>query len=414
MTRNITLILFAAVLLYLPGNTFAQAPNIANASAFTVFTGSGALTNVGATTIQGNIGTNTGSVSGNPAATYSGQLQTGDQATIDAQSDLTAIFSTFSASGGACQTLNTPFGNGAVLTAGTYCLGSAGVLSGDLTLDGNNNPNSIFVFNIGGELTATNANIILTNSASWSNVYFIVNGAFNLNQTIVSGAPVFRGNVITSGAINPSSGALIQGRLLSTAGAISLLNNQVFLIDTPLPVTLTSFTVSKSETQTALLNWTTTTETNSDHFEIEHSVNGKTWKQLGSVNAKGESSNLVSYQYTDTKPVNSTNLYRLKMIDKDATFTYSRIQSLKFEFAVKTVLYPNPVMDYLTLSVDDLSQVQRIQINNIVGNSVFDKTKTTAADMSANLDVKSLPSGLYFVRITRDNGNVALSKIVKQ
>jgi hypothetical protein len=412
MTRNITLILLITAILYLPGKTLAQAPNIANASNFTVFTGSGALTSVGVTTIQGNIGTHSGSISG--TATYTGQLHINDQASIDAETDLTNIFSTFSASGGDCQQLTTPFGNSAILTAGTYCLGSAGVLTGDLTLDGNNNPNAIFVFNIGGDLTATNANIILTNSASWSNVYFIVNGVFNLNQTIVDGAPVFRGNVITNGAINPSSGALVQGRLLSTAGAISLLNNQVYLIETPLPVTLTSFTVSKAETQNALLNWATTAETNSERFEIEHSTNGKIWKQLGSVDAKGESSNLVSYQYTDTKPVNGTNLYRLKMIDRDATFAYSRIQSAEFSIASRTVLYPNPVMDYLTVSVDDISQIQRIQISNIIGSSVFDKTKTTTADMSDRLDVKNLPSGLYFVRVTSNNGYVALSKIVKQ
>jgi hypothetical protein len=107
-------------------------------------------------------------------------------------------------------------------------------------------------------------------------------------------------------------------------------------------------------------------------------------------------------------------MYRLKMIDKDATFAYSRIQSVEFRLAAKTVLFPNPVVDYLTLNVDDMSQVQRIQINNIIGTSVFDKRKTTASDMSPNLDVKNLPSGLYVVRITRNTGNVAFARIVKQ
>jgi hypothetical protein len=410
MTRNITLIVAFVTCLLFSEKNFGQSTDLKSAGNFTVFTASGAFTNNGLSVITGDIGTTTaGQLTGFPPGVYSGVAHVADTEATLAANDLINAFANLNTE--TCtSTLGATFGNGETLTAGVHCLpGSAGVVAGSLTLNGAGDANSLFIIKIGGALRGIAANIILENGASWENVYWVVNGAFSLEDL-----STFRGNIIANGAIDLSLNSSVVGRVLSTSGAITLNSNTVRLAEVPLPVTLISFTVSKAETQTALLNWTTTTETNSDHFEIEHSVNGKTWKQLGSVNAKGESSNLVSYQYTDTKPVNSTNLYRLKMIDKDATFTYSRIQSLKFEFAVKTVLYPNPVMDYLTLSVDDMSQVQRIQINNIIGNSVFDKTKTTAADMSANLDVKSLPSGLYFVRITRDNGNIALSKIVKQ
>ena len=164
--------------------------------------------------------------------------------------------------------------------------------------------------------------------------------------------------------------------------------------------------------QTALIQWTTTAEANSDRFEIERSMNGKLWKQIAVVNAKGESSKLVKYEYTDAKPEAGTNLYRLRMVDKVATFAYSRIQSAEFNIAMKTVLYPNPAVDYLNLNVDDISLIQRIQISNFLGNSVYDKTKISA-DLSSRVDLKNLPSGMYIVRITRDNGNVAFSKIIK-
>jgi len=409
MTVFYKLIMASVIILMLPEQNFGQAPSIPNASAFTVFTGSGALNNAGVTNVEGDIGTNTGTIGGVPIL-FTGQSHIGDQEAIDAQADLTAVFASFSSSGGACNTLSTPFGNGTTLTAGTYCLGSAGVITGDLTLNGGNNPNAVFVFKIGGELTGTNANIILTGLTSWENVYFIVDGAFNLNQTNTS---IFRGNVITQGVISLSTGDPLQGRLLSATGAINLENNTISDFENPLPVTLTNFTVRKAEMQTAMLEWATTAETNSDRFEIQRSKNGKIWDQLAVVNAKGESSNLVKYQYKDTKPEAGTNLYRLKMVDRDASFAYSRIQSAEFNVALTTVLYPNPAVDYLTLHVDDISLVQRIQISNILGNSVYDKIKN-ATDLSSRVDVQNLPAGMYIVRITRATGAIASAKIIKQ
>ncbi|GLU56147.1 ice-binding family protein [Dyadobacter frigoris] len=394
------------------GKISAQAPTIPNALGFAVFTGSGAITNSGTTTVQGSVGTHTGSVTGSPIIS-TGLSHINDQASIDAETDLINVLASFSATGGTCQTLGTPFGSGATLTPGNYCLGSAGVLTGDLTLDGGGDASSIFVFNIGGELTATDANIILTGQASWSNVYFIVDGAFNLNQTSTPATSIFRGTAITRGAISLSSGSIVQGRLLSAAGAINLQGNTVYAAETPLPVTLTSFTAKIGEMQTILLKWTTTAETNSDRFEIQRSNNGKVWNQLATITAKGESTVLSSYQYTDAKPENGTNLYRLKMIDKDETFAYSRIQSTEFKMLAKTELYPNPAVDYLTLSVDDISLIQRIQISNILGANVYDIRKVSS-DLSSNLDVKNLPAGMYIVRVTNNTGKIASTKILKQ
>ncbi|MCF0056412.1 ice-binding family protein [Dyadobacter sp. CY356] len=412
MTKTTTLLRCAALILCMAGKISAQAPAIPVASEFGVFTGSGAITNSGATTVKGALGTRTGSITGS-AISYSGQSHINDQTSINAETEITNVLASFSASGGTCQTLGATFGNGATLTAGNYCLGTAGVLTGDLTLDGGGDASSIFVFNIGGELTATDANIILTGSATWNNVYFIVNGAFNLNQNTSPATSIFRGTAITSGVISLSSGSRVQGRLLSGAGAINLQGNTIYAAETPLPVTLTSFTAKKGELQTTLLKWTTTAETNSDRFEIQRSNNGKVWNPITTILAKGESTSLSSYQYSDTKPENGTNLYRLKMIDKDETFAYSRIESTEFKMLAKTVLYPNPAVDYLTLNVDDISMIQRIQISNILGVNVYDITKA-ASDLSSKVDVKNLPSGMYIVRITNNTGNIASAKIVKQ
>lgn len=73
-----------------------------------------------------------------------------------------------------------------------------------------------------------------------------------------------------------------------------------------LPVTLISFTATKlsgdSEGSTALLNWQTSSETNSDHFDIERSLDGKKWMNIGSVTASGDKKSSSLYSFPDTNP----------------------------------------------------------------------------------------------------------------
>ena len=97
----------------------------------------------------------------------------------------------------------------------------------------------------------------------------------------------------------------------------------------PLPVTLVSFAVTKLNA-VSQLKWSTTQEVNADRFIIQRSTNAKDWKNVGEKLANGASSNLINYAFTDPKPLKGTSYYRLKMVDKDKTFAYSSIKSLKF------------------------------------------------------------------------------------
>jgi len=178
----------------------------------------------------------------------------------------------------------------------------------------------------------------------------------------------------------------------------------------PLPVTLVSFTVKK-EGQVALLNWATTEETNSDYFEIQHSVSGKEWENVGQVNSSGESKVLKKYSFNHANPVHGQNLYRLKMIDKDQTFAYSRIQSVSFEgiAAADLSVYPNPSTD--KLFVRDNGTVKEVVINNLNGNAVYHAPASFSAG-NGQIDLTGLPQGMYIVKVTRKNGLVSTSKVV--
>jgi hypothetical protein len=176
---------------------------------------------------------------------------------------------------------------------------------------------------------------------------------------------------------------------------------------TPLPVTLVSFTTTK-ENETVLLNWATTAETNSESFDIQHSLNGKSWSSIGSVKAAGESSTKENYTFTDSNPADGQNLYRLKMIDSDGTFAYSTIRSVSLEVSDVAVVYPNPVADRLYFKVKDWNKIGRITLSDLNGKTIFQSSKQPVD----GVDVKNLPAGLYAVNITRSTGGTSSYKIV--
>ncbi|MPR35171.1 T9SS type A sorting domain-containing protein [Salmonirosea aquatica] len=177
----------------------------------------------------------------------------------------------------------------------------------------------------------------------------------------------------------------------------------------PNPVSLISFTAQK-EAQTAVLSWATAEEVNSDRFEVEHSLNGKNWQMIGSVAARGNSKNTQWYTFTDANPADGSNLYRLRMVDRDGTFDYTRARSLEFDIKLETALYPNPVSERLLLKAGDLSQIRRVELYNASGKSVLESDSVTAS----GIDVKGLPTGFYVVRVTRTNGSTDTFKVLKQ
>ncbi|MCX6252328.1 MAG: IPTL-CTERM sorting domain-containing protein [Bacteroidetes bacterium] len=227
MKKQLLSSITAVILFLMPTVNFGQAPNLGAASGFAYFTSAGAFNVTGASTIvTGDVGNYVGAFSGFPPGILLGAKHLGDPLTFQASSDLAGAWGQLSAL--TCGlVLGTPM-TSQILTPNVYCILSAGVLNGDVTLDGQNNPGSIFIFKIGGAFaTDYNSHIFLINQASACNVYWQIDGDFALH-----GVSVFRGTVIASGAIHLTETAALYGRGLSTAGAIDLTNNTVTLCST--------------------------------------------------------------------------------------------------------------------------------------------------------------------------------------
>ena len=131
-----------------------------------------------------------------------------------------------------------------------------------------------------------------------------------------------------------------------------------------LPVELVSFTFRVKGTNEVQLNWRTQSEINNFGFEVERStdnglhtanspkMNSKNWIKIGFVKGSGNSNSQKNYSFTDSETGFGDIFYRLKQIDNDGKFKYSKVINVKLEYPSKFELsqnYPNPV----SLSVNE-------------------------------------------------------------
>jgi hypothetical protein len=179
---------------------------------------------------------------------------------------------------------------------------------------------------------------------------------------------------------------------------------------TPLPVTLTSFRVSKEGGSVAQINWSTTLESNSSHFEVERSTNTKEWQTIGTKQASSNSSQLISYNFTDTAPASGINYYRLKMVDLDGSFANSNVESINFgEFTDNAItVFPNPVSDVLYLNDPDVASLKQVALVSADGVTAYQSNTIT----SEGISVRNLIDGLYIVKVTRADGSLTNHRVV--
>ncbi|CAG5007721.1 hypothetical protein DYBT9275_04111 [Dyadobacter sp. CECT 9275] len=175
----------------------------------------------------------------------------------------------------------------------------------------------------------------------------------------------------------------------------------------PLPVTLVSFN-AKAEGNVNHLDWSTTSETNSDHFDVQRSRDGKSWSSIGKVTSQGESNELIPYTFSDRTPLSGRNYYRLKMIDRDGTFAFSRIINVKSEILqASAYVYPNPVANELFVQSDAGNDIARVQVRNLGGQVVKESVKS-----SESMNVSRLAPGIYTVRIIHTDGSSVNQKVL--
>ncbi|MFD1144672.1 hypothetical protein ACFQ4C_26325 [Larkinella insperata] len=147
-----------------------------------------------------------------------------------------------------------------------------------------------------------------------------------------------------------------------------------------LPVHLVDF-AGRSVDQQVRLGWQTTYEANSDYFTIERSPDARAFEAIGRVASKGFSESLQTYGFSDAAPLKGTNYYRLRQVDRDGTYAYSKIvavgydaQGIYFEVVVLEgarlqveTNAPEPVFNLVDVrGLPSLRQVERAGANKYI------------------------------------------------
>lgn len=216
MKKQLLHIVTAVTLLSFPQINIAQAPNLGTAADFVLFSTNGALTNVGISQLTGHVGSNNGFSTN--FGNVNGVMNDNNGASALCAADLLTAYNQLNS------TVPTNFpapllGNGQTLSSGVYAIPSAATLNLDLILDGLGNANSVFIFQIQGPLsTNANSKIKLINGAKACNVFWKVEGLVDM----ASGTSMKGTIIANNAAINMNTGDTLEGRALSTAGAISI------------------------------------------------------------------------------------------------------------------------------------------------------------------------------------------------
>jgi hypothetical protein len=219
-------------------------------------------------------------------------------------------------------------------------------------------------------------------------------------------------SALTSIAIRYDNAAGVQADPALQAIAIGNISFQKVIT---LPVSLVDFNASENVTGNEL-SWITAEEVNVKEFSIEKSLEGLSWSTIGSVPALDNSTQRNTYSFVDTRKSKGNQYYRLKMIDKDGTFSYSKtikLPSSKDPAEVFSV-FPNPAIEKVIIELETTESRQKtIFIYNSAGILMFrQEVYLQAGANQVPVSLAKWHSGQYTVAVVNQNGALANSTLI--
>jgi hypothetical protein len=246
---------------------------------------------------------------------------------------------------------------------------------------------------IAAELTHNQPRVFVGDTVSW---YFNYTAADSVNwDTLYSTANSVNGDGIPSNLDHWNFGANFPVRILENV-----------------PVEFISFYAAGSN-GTVNLSWITATETNNRGFQVERRNNvSETWNQIGFVNGNGTSTKKSEYSFTDINPAAGTSYYRLKQIDFNGSFSFSKsieVNSLTISFSLEQN-YPNP-FNPTTIIQYQISAPGKVilKVYDLTGKEVADLVNENqdAGNHSVEFNASALASGVYMYRLFTNNFSAA-------
>ena len=154
------------------------------------------------------------------------------------------------------------------------------------------------------------------------------------------------------------------------------------------------------------LNWSTSSETNSDYFIIQRSKDGVLFDDVMQEIATGNSSVATRYSVTDYRPYTATSFYRVVEVDADGKFTQIGLTIANFEMELSMNVYPGPSQNTFNVSITAKTQKQvLVVVRDVQGNEFFSKVILVRSvdEIMAIEPEGKLPKGLYTIVASSNN-----------
>ena len=284
-----------------------------------------------------------------------------------------------------------------VKNGGSVTINSTGTMTmnGNMTVSGGSP---------GGQLSVNgtlNVNGDFTNNNNSDGV--VINGFVDISGDLWNGNNsdiIGTGGIAVGGTIDNDQGGTIGGSSGNDLGT--------------LPVEMTYFEVSQSSTG-LVLKWQTASEFNNDYFEVQRSEDGRNFYAIGRVTGHGTTDVVQNYQFGDI-PVASTTYYRLKQVDYNGDFEYSKIiagYSNKIAASLEMMAYPNPATERLSFKSTQPISFTSLQLINLQGQVIANLTNSVEGfGLKLDVSLPKLEKGLYYVKYSTVTGENGIHKLV--
>ncbi len=163
-------------------------------------------------------------------------------------------------------------------------------------------------------------------------------------------------------------------------------------LDCALPISLTSFEVQYVN-EMIDLNWSVDGGVENDYYILEKNIDG-IWVELITYNSIAGN---TYYLFTDTRPLRGSNMYRVKIVDRNAEVEYSSIKTVNTEEQFVFKVFPNPASDEVTIELLDENEVHYpLFITNLMGQQILDVPGKSSSGLYS-VSLQELNAGLYYV-----------------
>lgn len=181
-------------------------------------------------------------------------------------------------------------------------------------------------------------------------------------------------------------------------------------IPTSMPIKLASFIAKPTNDFEVTLYWQTTSETDFSHFEIQRSRDALGFESIGRQESQKIASDLLNYSFVDNKPFDQISYYRLKEVDLDGSYSFSKIVSVNsINSEQKIFTFPNPVNNSFEIAGVKSDEIREISLLNITGKHI-----KTLNSFNEVIDISDIKGQALIVEIILKNGLIHSHRILKE